>query len=231
MLIHKRISVEDESKRLKLIEQEIARKQDELVEKMHKFEYDYAIVQAHKNVMIDEKQENIDLGIDLEKMNQEEIYEILRKKQEDLIRQTKLLTDKENYLIELQKNILKRETELLNQKAKLDTMLNRAQENEKNKIEELQEIKKNLKEKAKKINEKETEIIHRETEFSNKITEMNLIKEDLSNKSIFLIFLCLLESKLIEKEKLLKDYEKTLQEKEIALNQPEEVFSLFFPIK
>eukprot|EP01022_Parablepharisma_sp_SALTPOND_P018743 TRINITY_DN3106_c0_g1_i1.p2 TRINITY_DN3106_c0_g1~~TRINITY_DN3106_c0_g1_i1.p2 ORF type:complete len:416 (-),score=90.57 TRINITY_DN3106_c0_g1_i1:4028-5275(-) len=185
-LTTKEQSIEDEYKRIQLIEEEIFQKEGELVDKMHKFEYDYAVVEARKNA-IGETIEKVDLGINFTKLDPAEIVERARRKEEELTNQKRLLADKERYLVELQKNILRRETELLNQKAKLDSLQIRTQENESVRQSEMDRLKEKLKAKTKTLKVKESDIMKRENDINDKLQELSSIKMDIASKSKVLV--------------------------------------------
>ncbi len=150
-----------------------------------------------------------------------ELLDRLRGKQEEIKERKRLLDEKEHHLVELQKSVLKRETDVMNQKAKLDACQAGMQNRETEQIRTVEDIREKLKRKARKLEEKETQLLQMEADVNAKHQDAVLLKDDINMKSkkgnepV--------EQKLGEKEKLLQEYELTLKEKEASMAQSDEV--------
>ncbi len=171
-----REELEEERRRLELIGEEIQRRENGLIERTGKLEYDLALAAARKS--------ELDANHDTEEEQSESLDPAeLRLKYEELRRRTKLAEEKEHHLVELQKNVLRRETETLNQKAKLDVCQETVQAREKALRLEGEDIRNKLKRKAKKLAELESSLAQREADVNAKQQDSVGLKDDFSAKS------------------------------------------------
>ncbi len=167
--------------RLQRAETELRRREDALAERIHKFECDYAIVEAKKRMIV--PAEPVDLRFDSD-TSPDQLRTRIRQKEDELTQRKQLLDDKEHYLVELQKNILRRETELLHEKAGADAASSSLQTKQAEKQLDLDETRRRLKDKSAVLSEKEGNLLERESDLNTKLRELAAIKEDLNAKSI-----------------------------------------------
>jgi len=181
-LIEREKAIKEEYKRINIRNQNITKRENELVEKTAKLEYDMAMGEST----------NIEASLILKA---ESINSFETREREELVMQRQLLQDKESNLIKLQKTILRRENDLAKQKVNLDYLKLKIQEAELELNNKIAEHSKNTQTELNNLKAGEENLLQREKEYERKYKDLLVIKEDMIRKSKIIYIIVRIETR------------------------------------
>jgi len=178
-LDEKEQAIKEEYKKIEYLMQEITIRENKLSDNIARYEYNRAVIEAK----LPENTQHINLNLKLEKMGLLELEEKTKMIEEEFTAQWIALQKKESQLIQLQKSILLRETQVTRQKTNLDYLQTHVKDKDTAMKKEREEMYRQVKIDSERLKEKEEELNNKENLLDKKYRELSSIQADILTKS------------------------------------------------
>jgi hypothetical protein len=173
-------NLKQQRKALEIMKIEFQKEEILVMEKKQKIDIDMAIIEAKNNLMGKNKEHEDSKFIGFDEFGESGRM----KKSNEEYGKMELIKEKETHLLNLQKNLLKRENELVHKKSELNAMNESIMEKVQNKFEELENLTHQLKEKEIVLKNQHQELKEKENHIDDKIAQLQQTNKKYMDESI-----------------------------------------------